>query len=190
MIEHWWPTEIGFYDNPDHDKLDLIDYCYEIQSKTESGGEYWISSDTYNTSTHKFSPHKDEKFKKLDDWISKQVQTYIQETDINYQYSKSFTASWFNIYKTGDYQEIHQHHGNILSAVYFLKSNPDFSPILFFSNFSDMHNIGKKNGVGVNNPIRYKAIPGRLIIFRSYVPHCVEKHKDTEDRISIAYNFG
>ena len=53
-----------------------------------------------------------------------------------------------------------------------------------------MHNIGKKNGVGVNNPIRYKAIPGRLIIFRSYVPHCVEKHKDTEDRISIAYNFG
>ena len=35
MIERWWPTEIGFYDNPDHDNLDLIDYCYEIQSKTE-----------------------------------------------------------------------------------------------------------------------------------------------------------
>ena len=52
-----------------------------------------------------------------------------------------------------------------------------------------MQGIRKNNSVSMNTMIKYKAIPGRLIIFRSYVPHCVEKHKDTEDRISIAYNF-
>ena len=189
MIDRWWPTEIGFYDNPNHNNLDLIDYCYEIQSKTESGGKQWVSSDTYNTSNHKFKPYKDEKFKLLNDWIDEQVQIYIQETDIDYEPFKPNTGSWFNIYKTGDYQEVHQHQGNILSAVYFLKANPDFSPLLFFSNFTDMQNVYKKNSISMNNCIRYKAVPGRLIIFRSYVPHCVEKHRDTEDRISIAYNF-
>ena len=28
MMEHWWPTEIGYYDNPNHNKLNLVDYCY------------------------------------------------------------------------------------------------------------------------------------------------------------------
>ena len=121
--------------------------------------------------------------------IDKQVEIYIQETDILYSPFKSSTGSWFNIYKTGDYQEVHQHHSNILSAVYFLKSNPNFSPLLFYSNFTDMQGISKNNNVSMNTMVNYKAIPGRLIVFRSYVPHCVEKHKDTEDRISIAYNF-
>lgn len=190
MIEYWWPTEIGFYDNPDHDKLDLIDYCYEIQSKTESGGKNWVASDTYNTSNSRFQPHKDEKFKKLNSWIEQQIETYIQETDIDYNPFKPGTGSWFNIYKTGDYQEIHQHQRCVLSAVYFLKSNPKFTPLLFYSNYTDMLNITKNNNICQNTPVRYKAVPGRLLIFRSHVPHSVEKHKDTEDRITIAYNFG
>ena len=47
MIENWWPTEIGYYDNPNHDD-NLINYCYDIRKKTKSGGENWISNETYN----------------------------------------------------------------------------------------------------------------------------------------------
>ena len=189
MIEYWWPTEIGFYDNPEHDKLNLVDYCYEVQSKTESGGKDWISSDTYNTSNRKFQPHKDEKFKKLDGWIKEQIKNYITETNLAYEITEEQTDSWFNIYKKGDFQEIHDHLSYVLSAVYFLKSNPEFSPLTFRPNFLDHLAIGKTQGLCTNCNVNYSATPGRLVVFRSYLPHCVEKHKDNEDRISIAYNM-
>jgi|TARA_R100000455_G_C6204998_1_gene74462 uncharacterized protein (TIGR02466 family) len=190
MIEHWWPTEIGFYDYQNHDKLSLVDYCYKIKSKTKSGGESWISNDTYNTSNHRFHLHKDKKFKKLNDWIIKCVRDYIVNAKLDLKIKLNETESWFNIYKKGDYQEVHQHHGFAISAVYFLKSNPNCSPLIFIPTFFDQLAIERTEGGHCNNcPVEYKAIPGRLIVFRSFLPHCVSKHKDNEERITLAYNF-
>tara|TARA_A100001011_G_C14199209_1_gene794906 strand:- start:653 stop:1225 length:573 start_codon:yes stop_codon:yes gene_type:complete len=189
MIENWWPTEIGYYDNPDHDKLNLIDYCFEVKSKTKSGGEQWISNDTYNTSNGNFHLHKDKKFKRLNDWILNCVKGYIADTKLDFSMRLNETESWFNIYNKGDYQEVHQHYGFVISAVYFLKSNPDYSPLIFKSLFIDQLNIRKTNRLGNNYDIVYKAKPGRLVVFRSFLPHCVGKHKDNEKRITLAYNF-
>ena len=187
MIEYWWPIEVGYYDNPNHNKLNLNDYCYKIQSKTESGGQGWISKETYNTSDGKFVPHKDKKFKKLNDWIMKQIDTYIEETKIVFKPKR--IESWFNIYKKGDFQEMHLHHNSILSAVYFLKPNDKSSPLTFRPPFEDQRNVSKTEGISTNTTIRYDAVPGRLVVFRSYVPHCVGKLEDDEDRITLAYNY-
>jgi uncharacterized protein (TIGR02466 family) len=189
MIEYWWPTEIGYYDNPEHNSLKLIDYCYQIKDKIKSGGQNWVSKETYNTSSEKYAPHKDKKFKKLNDWIMKQVKNYIKDSNLNYKVNNKETDSWFNVYNTGDYQEVHQHYGYVLSAVYFLKSNPNFSPLIFTPRFIDQLNIKKIEGNYDNGNVNYDAIPGRLVVFRSYLPHCVGKHMDKDDRITLAYNF-
>ena len=190
MIEHWWPTEIGYYDNWNHDELNLVDYCYKIKSKTKSGGQSWISNETYNTSNNMLSVHKDKKFKKLHKWILECVDDYIEVTKLDLVLRLEDTESWFNIYKTGDFQELHHHHAFAISAVYFLKSNPDYSPLIFRPTFYDQLAIGRTKGGHCNNcNVEYKAIPGRLVIFRSFLPHLVGKHNDSEDRITLAYNF-
>jgi hypothetical protein len=99
------------------------------------------------------------------------------------------TESWFNIYKKGDYQEIHQHTNTIISAVYFLKSNQKSSSLIFRPPFIDQLDVKKTNNFCCNGNIEYKPIPGRLIVFRSFVPHCVPQHKDNQDRITLSYNF-
>jgi len=188
MIEYWWPQEIGFYDNPDHNELNLVDYCYEMQSKTKSGGKEWVSNDTYNTSDGAYEPHLDSKFKELNHWINKSVALYVHETKIKFKPNRY--TSWFNIYKTGDYQEVHAHANSILSAVYFLKSSDKCGPLIMQPPFQDQRDIGKVDGlVGTNTTIEYTPISGRLVVFRSYLPHCVGKHQDDEDRITIAYNY-
>ena len=188
MIEYWWPQEIGFYDNPDHNELNLVDYCYEIQNKTESGGKGWISKDTYNTGDGMYQPHLGLKFKELNEWINKSVTQYIQETKINFEFKEC--QSWFNIYKKGDYQEVHVHTPSILSAVYFLKSNDKCGPLIMQPPFQDQIDIRKVDGLtSTNTNIEYSPIPGRLVVFRSYMPHCVGKHQDDEDRITLAYNY-
>ena len=37
--------------------------------------------------------------------------------------------------------------------------------------------------------IHFEPVPGLLLIFRSYLEHCVEKQKSKEKRITLAYNF-
>jgi len=187
MIEYWWPTEIGFYDNPNHKKLKLINFCYDIQKNNKSGGKGWVSNETYNTSNNVFQVHKNKKFKKLHEWILEAVKKYINQVKLKFKINE--TESWFNIYKKGDYQEIHHHHNTVISAVYFLKSNEKSSPLIFKPTFLDQLDLKKINSHCYNSNVRYKAIPGRLVVFRSFVPHCVAKHNDNQDRITLAYNF-
>ena len=98
--------------------------------------------------------------------------------------------SWFNIYKKGDYQEVHVHPNSILSVVYFLKSSEKSSSLIMHPPFQDQRDIRKVDGsVSPGMTIEYNPVPGRLIVFRSYMPHCVGKHQDDEDRITLAYNY-
>ena len=56
--------------------------------------------------------------------------------------------------------------------------------------FQDQRDIRKVDGsVSPGMTIEYNPVPGRLIVFRSYMPHCVGKHQDDEDRITLAYNY-
>ena len=41
MIENWWPTQIGYYDNPNH--VDISSHCLDIKSKVESGSSSKVS---------------------------------------------------------------------------------------------------------------------------------------------------
>ena len=176
MIEYWWPTEIGFYDNPNHKKLKLINFCYSIQKNNESGGKEWISNETYNTSDNVFQIHEEKKFEPLNSWIMESINKYINDSNLDFKINK-------------DYQEIHQHTNTIISAVYFLKSNQKSSSLIFRPPFIDQLDVKKTNNFCCNGNIEYKPIPGRLIVFRSFVPHCVPQHKDNQDRITLSYNF-
>ena len=50
-LQTYFPTIIGVITNPDHQTLEnkLTEKCLKLRKKIKSGGQGWISNDTYNT---------------------------------------------------------------------------------------------------------------------------------------------
>ena len=184
MIENWWPTQIGYYDNPNH--VDISSHCLDIKSKVETGGAGWISNDTYNTSDKKYRIIDKPEFQSINDFVFSCVSDYINKTKMRFEYKN--TEGWFNVYERGDYQEFHDHSPHIISCVYFM--NKSESKLYFRSSFKDQQVIDYEEFFNNTNvPVVYDTIPGRCVVFRSYLLHCVDKHKSDIPRITLAYNF-
>ncbi len=82
--------------------------------------------------------------------------------------------SWVNIYEKGFYQEFHNHKDQIAKficgVVYF---TPMSSPIEF----------------GIEERIEHKPEVGDVLIFEDDTLHRVLPHKDSDLRISLAFNY-
>ena len=102
--------------------------------------------------------------------------------DLNLYWSCSFKIEtlWANIYRRGDYTISHDHDPSRYSFVYFLKSKPNFSPLIFEN--IDLRNKKKKCKT-------VKPIEGRLVIFPGFLKHRVPVHIHDGTRITISGNF-
>jgi uncharacterized protein (TIGR02466 family) len=189
IIESWFPTLIGFVDNANHNKIEnkLTNLCKKIKKEKTSGGKNWVSVDTYNTQgTCNLINIKE--FKKLNDWIFEQVKNYSNR--LGYKNNFICDDAWFNIYNKNDFQEYHIHPKHSLSAIYFLTSPKEGAARTFFeSPISEEFQDPLSDDPLVSKRVNYYPKAGRLIIFRSNVRHCVERHKSNKLRISLAYNF-
>ena len=100
----------------------------------------------------------------------------IVELNLYHGNSFRFDSVWANIYRKGDYAIPHNHDPYRYSFVYFLKSKPNFSPLMF-----------KDLGLRRNKVVR--PIEGRLVIFPGFAPHWVPRHKHDETRITLSGNI-
>ena len=102
--------------------------------------------------------------------------------DLNLYWSAPFKIDtiWANIYRKGDFTLSHDHEPQRYSFVYFLKSKPNFSPLLF----EDINLKTKRKKWKAIKPIE-----GRLVIFPGSLKHKVPVHIHDETRITISGNF-
>ena len=179
--ENFFPIQIGYVINPKHNviKEKLLELVYQTKEQVASGGKGWISNQTYNTSDNQFDICKDKRFDELNNWVRQQVEDYKRLIKLNLTIDDG--TGWFNVYTKGDYQETHQHIGSFISCVYFLKARQDGASIYFRPPYYDTHTN--------QSSIKHKAEEGKLLMFRSFIPHGVEKHNSDENRITLAYNF-
>ena len=142
--------------------------------------------------------HKDEKFDQLTEWITNRVQDYANEHNFPGQY-KPF-ESWCIDYKVGSYNPAHMHTGSTISTSFYLEGYTSDVPISFRGPyFNDMNNplkiTPKQNGEGhhfneLTSPSHwYYPLSGRLLIFRSFTEHEVDKKVNNDNRIVISMNF-
>jgi uncharacterized protein (TIGR02466 family) len=190
-INSFFPTLIGNAINPDHKNLeeDLVQYCINLKSVIQPGGQGWLSNKTYNTSNGKYEIINDEKFKPLNDWVFEKVCEYCNSLDIETSTLKP-NGSWFNIYERFDFQENHVHPTSVISAIYILTCGEDGAKVFFNSPISNMYYVKKHiKKQEMVDQINCKSIPGTLIIFPSYLLHAVERHDSNHIRISLSYNY-
>ena len=141
---------------------------------------------TQPTSDKKYRIIDKPEFQSINDFVYSCVSDYMNKTQMRFEYKN--TEGWFNVYERGDYQEFHDHSPHIISCVYFM--NKSESKLYFRSSFKDQQVIDYEEVFNNTNvPVVYDTIPGRCVVFRSYLLHCVDKHKSDTPRITLAYNF-
>ena len=102
------------------------------------------------------------------------------------------TEGWYNIYQSNRYQEYHVNPNSIFSAVYFAKSGED-SQGLHIKRPDHGGMIppkNKKRDTEYNQEVIIAPPQERtVIIFRSYLEHCVPPSTLKSDRVTVALNF-
>ena len=184
-----FPTPLKIVTNKSFKNTDLVKHCHKLAKKVDRGGNNWINKNTYNTcTTHNIC--KDIKFKKLNDWIYREVNLFVKEIGFK-GVDKSKTIGWFNIYNKKDFQELHNHNFHLVSAIYYLKTDKNSAKTWFKNPLPENPNAPEFDS---NNPYTwgtYFVEPknNNLIIFKSNLDHCVEIQQDDSTRITLAYNF-
>jgi uncharacterized protein (TIGR02466 family) len=106
------------------------------------------------------------------------------------QYPMMITGCWANINPPGSYHPTHNHPNNYLSGVYYV-AVPERGPELVFQDprpISIMPWSGKLNRITANAAAE-QAVPGRMVIFPSWLRHHVPSNEDAHERISISFNL-
>jgi uncharacterized protein (TIGR02466 family) len=192
-LDLWFPTAIyrEGIENADQINSKLIDRIYEIKKTVPSGGYNWLEK-TYNT-LGTYDIRQDEAFSEILSQVTTHVNHVAGMTGLDLSKRQLVCReAWFNIYGRNDAQEFHTHPGYTYSAVYYVKTPPNSSKLVFESPLepdmrplhpmTELHELNYKSA-------EYAAAEGNVVIFRSYVRHSVPKHDSDEERISIAFNF-
>jgi len=185
----WFPTLIWQADLPDNEKSELKnikDFILNLKKEEPAGvkkSSYggW-QSDTYHNHV--------EGFENITDKIDKTIETIRNQIGVPELKLKDF---WCNVNTYGDYNVLHNHHGSILSGVFYVDVPDENMGNINFVRSDDISYYLPKlqeynNFTGES--ATYKPETGRVLIFPSWLKHSVDGCKSKNNRISISFNYG
>ena len=102
---------------------------------------------------------------------------------------------WANINPPGGYNRPHIHPNSHFSGVYYIKAPQNSGEIVFNDPRSGAHMIMPERIKDSKPPshlwreVRINPLEGRLIMFPSWLWHCVDPNESNDIRISVSFNF-
>ena len=101
--------------------------------------------------------------------------------------------SWCHITRDGGYHDIHTHPGSSWSAIYYLDTgdmNSDTKNGVnrFYCPYNSMYIDAGTAWTSAYNSIDFKAEPGMLIVFPSWVPHSALTYRGNKERYVVSVN--
>ena len=101
---------------------------------------------------------------------------------------------WANINPPGGYNQSHIHPNSLFSGVYYVKGQPNSGRLgLMDPRPGSQQCMPNRKKVKLPRELwretYYDPIPGRLIMFPSWMWHKVEPNKSNDIRISVSFNF-
>jgi uncharacterized protein (TIGR02466 family) len=191
IIKKYFPSLIGISVFDKHSLYEdkLFKKCLSIKDKTKSGGDNWLSNQTYNT-LGTFNFLQDKTFSPIKKFILTSIKRYCSDLDIDEsKLNMNPKDAWFNYYEQGNYQEFHIHQ-SALSLVYLLKGNNEGSKLVFKTPLNPMFHVPYKSfKEDTFRTLSFDMVPGTLVIFDSSLEHCVTQHNSFEPRITLSLNL-
>ena len=102
---------------------------------------------------------------------------------------------WANINPPGGYNRPHIHPNSHFSGVYYIKAPQNSGEIVFNDPRSGAHMIMPERVKDIKPPshlwreVRVNPLEGRILMFPSWLWHCVEPNESSDIRISVSLNF-
>ncbi len=126
------------------------------------------------------------------DRVSRQ---FLEALGLNYEVDLK-VESWLNLNPPLSSHIIHEHYGTILGGVVYLECTEQSGELVFHDpvktrtqaqTYNSKYRIESSQ---LSLPtVQSKPMPGKMILFESWVSHSVDTNKDDKDRISIAFNI-
>jgi uncharacterized protein (TIGR02466 family) len=184
-IELWWPTPIYHSEfNEDENSFELMHQEIENTIKTietKPSPFQFCEFETTFTDEYSFC----DKTPLLKKYIEKHIEEYSQiYTKIN---NLSITESWVNFNGKGHFQEFHEHAGSIISGCYYFDTNGNDGDIVFKPTI-DMYRHTNVECSLYPEHVKWTPANGLILLFPSFLNHCVTINKTDHKRISISFN--
>lgn len=102
------------------------------------------------------------------------------------------TSCWANINPQYGSNKIHDHANSLFSGVYYIQT-PENSGDLTFYDPREAKTFYKPPLKEYNqysaDAVKFKPVPGLLLVFPSWLKHGVDPNMSSEERISISFNY-
>ena len=122
---------------------------------------------------------------------ARMAQGALKFLDIDYD-EMMCTGCWANINPTGGKNSSHTHPNNYLSGVYYARVPKGAGDIEFADPRPQAGVIMPRNKVWnkfTGNKVSVPVMPGRMVVFPSWLSHAVPANTSSEHRVSISFNF-
>ena len=162
-VSHSVGVEFIFY--PGHEQLKREIYDWLLHYKDIQKHETNVKATM--TEWNIVSPE----INQLKDYIIRSLKTLPISIGWGPSWDFKFKNFWANIYRYGEYTNIHDHLPEDLSMVYFLTSEKGDAPLLI--------NDG-------DDQIPIYPQEGSIVMFPSYIKHSVPKHESNNIRITLS----
>jgi len=165
------------------DESELQDVESIIEEGMRNNKYNSISNDSYIFNT---------KLGKIKKFCEQHIESYVEKV-ISPKDNLNFyiTQSWLNVTKHGESHQQHWHPNSIISGVFYI-STIENDGILFhnpLNKVKEMFNILSVSNNMFNSGQRMLPVKALdLILFPSWIEHCVNTNQGDKDRISIAFN--
>lgn len=186
-IEHWFSTPIYFH----HFEEPVLSQCQdEVKNARESLSTEDFDSPWEDTVKTTFSYKQDNDFLRdapvLRHEILSHAANFANSLDLEFK-DLRLTEAWLNITKKGEFQHYHNHIPYDISGIYYYQTNGNDGNVVF----KDPALIKSTSILLKKLPrtVRYQPRVGTLILFPSFLEHCVFHNETNNDRISIAVNL-
>lgn len=148
------------------------------------------SNEGGNTTSNDNYILNNEIFKNLKKDLELKVEDYFDKIISSSNNIQSYiTQSWINFTEKNQYHHKHQHSNSLISGVFYISSDKEFDKIKFFNDtYKLIHLEVKEWNIWNSESIWFPVNAGDIILFPSSLSHMVETKKESNSRISLAFN--
>ena len=187
--EYFFPTIIYVKDLPNPEKLNSYLEKHIVEWSRQDKG---VSKTNVNGLHSQTDMNNKKEYEPLIQELFQMQNEIIQEEYLDRE--PKLGNMWANINPPGGYNQSHLHPNSLFSGAYYVKASPNSGRLAL---------MDPRPGVQQNMPTRkpgklprelwrdayYDPVPGRLIMFPSWMWHKVEPNKSNDIRISVSFNF-
>lgn len=159
-----------------------IDYMNKVSKK--------IQPNTGNTASADKHVLEGKPMSNLKKFILTHIDNYFEEIIHSCSDMKPYiTQSWLNYTKPNQYHHTHEHENSMVSGVFYVNADKDKDSIRFYkTGYQQIKPTIKEYNLYNSTSWYVPAETGKLILFPSYLSHCVDEKEGNNLRVSLAFN--